>query len=101
MAVALDLAPSEVERVAEASPELLISMRTARAERWTTETELLAGIYEIMHATYRLTASAAGVKKDELPAPVRVPRPGNQTEKKPAMSGAELRQWMTARGGNK
>lgn len=99
MAVALDLPPSEVERIAETAPDMLDALRRARANRWTTETELLAGLYELTHANYRLLASIGGARKEDIPKPVKVPRPGAvETDNRPA-TGAELRRWMTARRG--
>ncbi|WP_242883974.1 hypothetical protein [Actinomadura litoris] len=41
--------------------------------------ELLAQCAEILHALYRSHLSANGVSKHELPHPLRVPRPGDQT----------------------
>lgn len=99
MSVAFGLSPREVERVADETPELLAAMRDSYGKRWTTETELLAGIYEVCHATYVATLAAAGVKRHELPKPVRVPRPGEDQQKKKPASSAELARWMNTRRG--
>jgi hypothetical protein len=104
MSVALGLPPWEVERIGEESPHLLAAIRTAIAERWTTETELLAGIYELSHQTTRLLAAIGGAKRDDIPDPVRVPRPGRhqQTpERRKVASSAEFAAWHTARRGGR
>lgn len=101
MSVALGLSPFEVERVADEAPEVLDALRVAVLERWTTDTELLAGIYEMTHTNARLLAALGGTKPEDLPKPVRVPRPGDAkagpTPK--TATGAELAGWMKRRRG--
>jgi len=101
MSVAFGLSPREVERVADETPELLAAMRDEYARsRWTSDTELLAGIYEVCHATYVATLAAGGVKRRDLPDPVRVPRPDDQPKTKPKpATGAQLAGWLRSRRG--
>ena len=98
MAVALGLSPRELDAIADSEPELLAELAVAVRERWTTETELLAGIYELTHANYRVLLSLAGAKKKDIPEPLRVPRPGGSSApKKKAATPAEFAGWMKRR----
>lgn len=102
MALAFGLSPREVERVADESPATFEAMVEAARSKWTADTELLAGLVEMTHATYRLIASANGVKPADLPDPVKVPRPdrADQTKKRKTATGGELRRWVAQhRGG--
>lgn len=99
MAVALNLSPLEVERVADESPELLEAMRSAVADRWTTETELLAGIYEQTHTNTRLLQALAGIRKEDITPPVRIPRPHQTRQTRRTATGAELATWVARRRG--
>lgn len=99
MSVALGLPPSEVERTDIA---VLYAMREAAATRWTTDTELLAGIYELTHQNMRLLAALAGAKRDEVPPPVRIPRPHHHRhdpEARRTATGGELAAWVRNRRG--
>jgi hypothetical protein len=42
---------------------------------WSDDKELSASTLEMLHALYRATLAAAGVKKGSLPKPLTVPRP--------------------------
>jgi hypothetical protein len=101
MSVALNLPPSEIERLSE-SPATLDAVRRAHADRWSTECELLAGLYEMAHMQYIATLAAAGMKSRDLPKPIKVPRPYDKAKAtKKTATGAELRQWvMNRRGGD-
>jgi hypothetical protein len=103
MALAFGLSPLEVERVADESPATFDAMIAAARDKWTSETELLAGIYELMHATYRLTAAAGGVKQSAIPEAVTVPRParpGTGKKQRTTATAGEFRRWFTNhRGG--
>lgn len=82
MAIATGLPPRELDAIADSSPELYDAFVKATGERWTTTDELLAGIYELTHANYRVLLSIAGAKKRDLPKPITVPRPGSESAKK-------------------
>lgn len=101
MAVALGLSPRELDAIADSEPLLYDALVAGVRERWTTTDELLAGLYELTHAIYRVNLAQAGVKK--IPEPLRVPRPGDETKAAPKKTkkttGAELRQWVQARKG--
>ena len=98
MAVALNLSPLEVERIADEAPDVLDAMRVAAAARWTTETELLAGIYEISHTNARLLAALAGTKAEDIPKAIRIPRPNiDGTPARKTANGAELAAWVQRR----
>jgi hypothetical protein len=100
MAVALGLSPRELDAIADSEPELLPELARALRDKWTTETELLAGIYELTHANYRVLLSIAGARKGDIPEPLRIPRPGGQPEqqtKKKAASSSEFAAWIRKR----
>ena len=102
MAVAFGLSPLEVERVADSSPAVLDAMREAAANRWTTDTELLAGIYEMTHTNARILAALAGVEPSDIPKAVRIPRPLPSTERlgvgvRRTATGPQLAAWVANR----
>jgi hypothetical protein len=101
MSVALGLPPSEVERVGEENPDLLAAMKQALDDRWTTETEPPAGLYELAHNTNRPLPAPGGAK--DIPDPVKVPRPGrHQTpERRTVATSAEFAAWHAARRGGR
>ena len=49
---------------------------------WTGDTELAALQAELMHTLIRITASAAGAKKQQLPKELRIPRPYDPPKQK-------------------
>lgn len=55
---------------------------------WTDQHELAALDVEVGHAVFTATLAAAGVKKNDLPKQIRLPRPG-MTESEPAPATAE------------
>lgn len=100
MAVALGISPRELDAIADSEPELFYELAVAVREKWTVETELLAGIYEMTHANYRTLLSLAGAKKSDIPKPVKIPRPGDEsrpTKKKIASSPVEFASWIDQR----
>ena len=59
---------------------LLVAARDeAEALQWTTLHELLALNTEIAHATLRQSMAAAGAKQSDLPKPLRIPRPDDES----------------------
>ena len=61
--------------------DLMLQAARAEAERkeWTTLHELIALNTEIAHANLRQSMAAAGAKQSDLPAPLRIPRPDDET----------------------
>lgn len=102
MAVALGLSPREVEAIADESPKLYEALVAAARERWSPTDELLAGILELSHANYRIALQMGGVKKHELPEPLKVPRPYERTETKNTkkkVSPSDFAGWIKGRTG--
>ena len=100
MAIATGISPRELDAIADDDPELLYEMAIAVRDRWTPELELLAGLYEMNHAQYRVLLSLAGAKKSDIPKPAKIPRPGDdsgQTKKKVASSPLEFVSWIDQR----
>ena len=99
MVIALGLPPRELDAIANSDPALYAALEVGVRDRWSSNEELLAGLYEVTHALLRATLAASGVKKNELPDPVRVPRPGEreQSKKKKVASSSELVKWVEDR----
>jgi len=51
----------------------------AEALQWTSLHELLALNTEIAHATLRQSMAAAGAKQNDIPEPLRIPRPDDES----------------------
>ena len=75
-----NLAPEELTAIAQA----------VQRRQWTHTEELLAGILETVHATYRATLGLGGVKGHDLPKQLRYPRPWENAEKTPPATRAEI-----------
>lgn len=100
-AIALGLSPRELDAIADSEPDLFRALVAAGRDKWTTTDELLAGLYELTHANYRVLLSIAGAKKGDLPEPVKVPRPGDDShgsmKKTKTASSTEFAGWISAR----
>ena len=91
--------PHAAAALPDSEPELYDALVEAARTKWTTTDELLAGIYELTHANYRVLLGIGGVKQRDIPKPLRVPRPGEAKQTKKKASGAELARWVRARKG--
>lgn len=98
MVIAFGLPPRELDAIADSDPRLLEAM-VAEYERrqWTPEMELLAGLVELQHASYRQLLALSGAKGRDIPVPLRVPRPGDEVKKPKVASGNELAAWVKGR----
>lgn len=102
-AIALGISPRELDAIADSEPSLYDALVAGAREKWTTTDELLAGIYELTHANYRVLLAIAGTKKSDLPEPAKVPRPDSRDRanmkktKKTAASSTEFAGWISAR----
>ena len=98
MSIATGLTPAELDDLDANDPAMFEAIRMAAAEWWPTETELAAAQVELLSALLRVTLSAAGVKENDLPPLVNIPRPNGMEPPKPKpVSGRELGQWMRGR----
>ena len=89
MAVATGISPLEL---LDSDTEQLEALERALAEqeeatRWTPELELLATNVEVTHSLARAYIAVHSKKGAQLPAPLKIPRPG---EKKAKPEGAVM-----------
>ncbi len=98
MSIATGLRPAELDDLDENDPAMFEAMRMAAADWWPTQTELAAAQVELLSALLRVTLSAAGVKENDLPPLVHIPRPdGMAAPKAKPVSGQDLGRWMRGR----
>jgi hypothetical protein len=74
------------------------ALETALERRWTLRDEIAATTAELLHALVLVQLARAGVKRDRLGPPLRVPRPSKTTATgKRVASGHELAAALGAR----
>lgn len=102
------LSPRELDEIAESDPALFSAIAEGVGTKWGTVEELLAALYELTHANYRVLLSLAGAKRSDIPKPVEVPRPEAWQNKKasakkkkaksePRATSSEFASWITSR----
>ena len=97
MALAAGLPPP---LVAELPARDFAALEHALERRWTMRDELAATTAELLHALVLVQLSRAGVRRDRLGPPLRVPRPSRTTPSgKRVASGHELAAALGARSG--
>jgi hypothetical protein len=71
--------------------EALYAASIEQAERaeWTTLHELMAVNAEVTHAVLCQLKASAGAKQNDIPQPLRFPRPGEKKPKKIVLSGLD------------
>lgn len=84
--------PSEIVELDVTMFNALSEAAVSDATRWNQDTELLASLLELLHAHYLLTAKANGAK--QTGQPLRVPRPGDKSQEKSAMSPASFANFL-------
>ena len=81
----------QLRKEATFEPETFTAFAQAaqrRYDRWTHADEIAAATLETVHALYRLTAAAAGVKTHNLPKPLTYPRPAHVRRSAPLVPAA-------------